>query len=322
MNNRSFILTLLLLVGSFVLCAQKQSQQDNEPQPLDKKRLKVNVFNADSSAVSTQDTTLISDSLNIETAINDSVVIAADSVIAFSRDTLSFPVNYKARDSMIYDIANNKVYLFGDAALQYDKVDLEAHLVELDWITNTVTAQTDKDSMGNTIDDVVFKDEGTEYKAKKMTYNFTTQKGKVFQVRTKEGEGFMHAEAIKRNSEDEWYGYRAKYTTCDLEHPHFYISAKKMKLVPDKVIVSGPANLVIADIPTPFYVPFGMFPLQKDRKTGVIFPEYGDEPNGRGFFLRNGGYYVYLNDHIDLAVTGDIYSNTSYSYICNKSTIK
>lgn len=303
---------MLLLVWSFVLLAQKQSQSNNEPAPLDTKRLKIEVATNADSIAQPLDSTMVSDSLKTLVAEDSIVVTNPDSVVVFSRDTLSFPVSYKARDSMIYDIANNKVYLFGDASLQYDKVDLDAYYVELDWTTNTVVAETDKDSLGNTIDDVIFKDDGNEYKAKKLAYNFSTQKGKVYQVRTKEGDGYMHGEAVKRNEYEEWYGYKAKYTTCDLEHPHFYISAKKMKLVPDKVIVSGPANLVIADIPTPFYVPFGMFPIQKDRKTGVIFPEYGDEPNGRGFYLRNGGYYIHFNDYIDLAVTGDIYSNASY----------
>jgi hypothetical protein len=316
LNNRSFILTVLLLVWCFVLLAQKQSQTDTIPKPLDKKRLKIDINSAVSSfqdSLPQIDSLLTGiDSLSQNISLNDTSKVLTDSVISFSKDTLSYPVNYKARDSMIYDIANSKVYLYGNSSLVYDKIDLAAYYVILDWTTNTVTAETDKDSAGNTIDDVVFKDEGTEYKAKKMAYNFTTQKGKVFQVRTKEGDGYMHAEAVKRNSEDEWFGYKAKYTTCDLEHPHFYINARKMKLVPDKVIVSGPANMVIADIPTPFYVPFGIFPVKKDRTTGIIFPQYGDEPNGRGFFLRNGGYYIHFNDYIDLAVTGDIYSNGSY----------
>jgi hypothetical protein len=295
--------------------AQKQSQspEDSVAVPKGMKKLKIGSA-ADSTLILSDSSAMpVADSMLKITA--DSMIVQPDSVIdlGFSKDTLKHPVNYKARDSIVYDIANNKVYLYGDADVTYEKVDLQAHFVELDWTTNIVTAETDKDTLGNTIGDVNFKDSGNEYKAKKLAYNFTTEKGKVYQVRTKEGDGYMHAEAVKRNEHDEWYGRRGKYTTCDLEHPHYYISAKKMKMVPDKVIVTGPANLVISDIPTPLYVPFGMFPIKKDRKTGIVFPRYGEEPGGRGFYLQEGGYYIYINDRVDLMVTGDIYTKGSFA---------
>lgn len=249
------------------------------------------------------------------TASTDSIIAAADSFLTFdfSKDTIRHPVIYKARDSIIYDVSHNKVLLWGNAEVTYDNIKLSAYLVELDWTTHILTAQTEKDTAGQPFGDVVFIDAGQEYRSKKLAYNVTTEKGKVYQVRTREGDGYMHAEAVKRTERDEWYGQHGKYTTCDLEHPHFFIQARKMKMVPDKVIVTGPANLVVADVPTPLYVPFSMFPIKKDRKSGIIFPQYGAEPDGRGFFLRQGGYYFYPNDYIDLMLAGDIYSNGSFA---------
>ena len=56
---------------------------------------------------------------------------------------------------------------------------------------------------------------------------------------------------------------------------------------------------------------FGMFPQPKKKVSGLIMPNYGEEKR-RGFYLRDGGYYFAVNDHIDLRITGDIYSKGSY----------
>lgn len=331
----------MLFVYSSVLFAQKLSQKDRGDTSISidstinnntdsKKTLKLGIGKKGFGSNIAKDTSIVSNADSLKTVIDstflsgiDSIAsINSDSVVAFSKDTLKFPVTYKARDSMIYDISKNKVFLYGLSNVTYDDVNLDAHFIELQWDSNLVYAETEKDSAGKTIGDVVFKDDGNEYKSKKISYNFKSEKGKVYQVRTQEGDGFMHAEAVKRNEYDEWYGSRAKYTTCDLEHPHYYLSSRKMKLVPDKIIVSGPANIVIADIPTPLYVPFAIFPVKKDRKSGIIFPQYGDESNSRGFFLRNGGYYIYFNDNIDLALTGDIYTKGSYALRANTNYAK
>lgn len=228
-----------------------------------------------------------------------------------SADSFDADVQYNASDSLIYDILDEKVHLYGNAVVKYKDLTLEAHYIQLDWANNLVIAESKKDSLGNPTEKAKFKDAESEYLAKTIMYNFKTKKGKVIEARTQEGEGYIHADTIKRNEHEEWYARGGKYTTCDLDHPHFYISAKKLKLVPDKVIVSGPANLVVHDIPTPLFAPFGIFPIQKNRRSGIILPQYGAEQN-RGFFFRDGGYYFHFNDYLDMALTGSIYTNGSW----------
>src|SRR5690606_20111900 len=101
---------------------------------------------------------------------------------------------------------------------------------------------------------------------------------------TQQGEGYIHGEKVKRG-EEKLYVHHAQYTTCNLAHPHFYISATKMKLIPDNKIISGPFNLVIGDVPTPLGFVLGMFPVPKKNKSGLIFPAYG-EHRDQGFFLQ------------------------------------
>ncbi|TVR80240.1 MAG: LPS-assembly protein LptD [Chitinophagaceae bacterium] len=238
-------------------------------------------------------------------------VVEEQSFLPLSPDAPEAPIIYSAEDSIIYDILNNKIYLFGNAKMEHKNISLEADFIIYDWSINELTAEAKKDSLDNYIDFAKFSEAGNEYQARKIRYNFTSTRGKVYEARTQEGEGFIHGREVKKTTEDVWYGADAKYTTCNLDEPHFHIAVNRYKLIPEKVMVSGPANLVIADIPTPLYIPFGIFPVQDGRTSGIILPEYG-ETASQGFFLRNGGYYFALSDYFDLALRGDIYSRGSW----------
>ena len=203
------------------------------------------------------------------------------------------------------------MYLYNGAETHYQKIQLNADKVEFDWTTMLMTAEGAKDSAGNISGKPLFKDDGKEYRAGKMMYNFKNSRGKVFEVSTSEGDAYLHSEAVKRTDENAWWGYKSKYTTCNLDHPHFYFRAKKIKLIPGKVIVTGPANLWIADIPTPLYIPFAIFPIKQGRRSGIILPKYGSDA-ANGFFLRDGGYYWAANDYFGAKLTGTVYTNGSF----------
>ena len=241
------------------------------------------------------------------------IVIAKDtsSTLLPSKDSLESEVIYSASDSIRYDIANNKVMLYGKAKIKYNEITLTAAYIEFDWKSNLVKALPSIDSTGKMFDKPTYTDGEDEYVASSILYNFKTKKGKIEDVITEQNDGFVHGEAVKKDSLNNLYIKGAKYTTCNLEHPDFYISSNRLKVVPKKVVVSGPANLVIEDVPTPLVVPFGIFPLMNKRTSGIIFPEYG-ERGDLGFFLSHGGYYYAINDYTDIALTGDIYSRGSY----------
>ena len=125
---------------------------------------------------------------------------------------------------------------------------------------------------------------------------------------TTQGEGYVSASVIKRLPDGDINGLLGRYTTCNLEHPHFYIQAKKMKVIPGEKVVTGPFNLVIGDVPTPLGFLFGFFPTpNKSRGSGVLIPTFGQAAD-RGYFLTNGGYYFAPNDYIGVRLTGDVYA--------------
>lgn len=224
---------------------------------------------------------------------------------------LKSKVEYSARDSMLFDIVGQKVFLYGEAIVKYETITLKAGYIEVDWKSKTLYAIGIKDSLGNEIEIPEFSDKGESFTAKKITYNFETEKGRINEVYTKEGGGFIFAETTKKIDETSYYIKSGRYTTCNLPEPHYSINSNKLKVIQNKKIVTGPAYLTIADVPTPLVIPFGFFPNKTGRSNGIIIPTYG-ESTALGFFLRNGGYYFGLGDNFDMDLTGDIYSLGSW----------
>ncbi|MEX0967100.1 MAG: putative LPS assembly protein LptD [Bacteroidia bacterium] len=242
------------------------------------------------------------DSLGRDTTFQDSLDL--------SSSAFDSPVPYSADDSIRYDLKKRRVHFYGNAKVKYQKIELQAAHIYLTLDSATVYAEGVEDSMGVLTGNPVFIEGAREFKAKRMAYNFDTKKGKSYEIITQEGEGFLHAEEAKKDSNDVLYVRHAAYTTCDLEHPHYYISTGRAKVMPGKQIVTGPANLVVADVPLPLAIPFGFFPDQQKQTSGIIIPAYGETT--RGFFFNNGGVFFSLNDYLNFALTGDIYTQGDY----------
>lgn len=220
-------------------------------------------------------------------------------------------VTYGARDSMRFDLVNEVVYLYDSAYVEYEGMTIEAKYIRIDFRNDIISAQGDTDLAGNYLTKAAFNDEGQSFEANKLDYNYVTQKGRIVQVTTQQGDGYIITEVLKKDSANVIYLSKGQYTTCDLDHPHYAIRSNKMKVIPDDKIITGPAYLEIANVPTPLAVPFGYFPNKKGRSSGILIPAYGESP-AWGFFLRDGGYYWGVSDKLDLALRGDIYSKGSW----------
>jgi len=224
---------------------------------------------------------------------------------------LEFPVEFTAKDSMVL-IGQNNAYLYGDGNLKYGEMKLNAGEVKMIMDSSTVYAAGRPDTTGNAEDYPVFSDKSGQYESQSMKYNFKTERGYITNVITEQGEGYLTGGKAKKMEDGTFNVVDGKYTTCeDHEHPHFYFQLTKAKVRPEKNIVTGPAYMVLADVPLPLAVPFGFFPFSKDYSSGIIFPSFGEDYN-RGFYLRDGGYYFAINDYVDLALRGEIYTKGSW----------
>ena len=235
--------------------------------------------------------------------------------IRYSSDSLDVPVDYSSADSMIYDVAGQRVYLYGGASVEYESMSLKADYIIFDMANDVVIAS----SLGGG-KKAEFADGEQQFSSDSIKYNFRTQKGKVYQVRTTEGDGFLLSNSVKfdmrsqknADEDDVVYAEGTIYTTCDHPEPHFGVRSRKAKIIPDKIIVVGASNLEIENIPTPLVLPFGFFPLKQGRRSGLIFPRNYEFSQRLGFGLRNVGYYKAMNDYWDLQLTGDIYTRGTW----------
>lgn len=241
-----------------------------------------------------------------------------DSVQTAPRSDINTTINYSARDSIQASVDGKKIWLYGSAKIVYGDIQLEAEEVEIDYARNTLTAHGKRDSLGQRVGYPIFKSGSETYETKDIIYNFKTKKASITEVVTQQGEGIVRGEKVFKNERNELLSLRNSYTTCNLDHPHFRIRSTKSKAIPNDKIVSGPFYFEFNEIPLPIGLPFGMFPAQRESKSGIIFPSYGEERR-RGFNLRGGGYFFDISDYIKLAVTGDIYSKGGHAVYINSS---
>lgn len=229
----------------------------------------------------------------------------------FEKVDLDNVVDMDCADSMVM-IGQNMSYMYGEGKVTYGDLKLDAAEIRMDLKNNTVYAQGAVDSIGEITGKPVFSEGGTDYETQDMSYNFKTKRGYINNVITQQGEGYLTGGQTKKTEDDYYYVQNAKYTTCDdHDHPHFYFQLTKAKMKPKSNIVTGPAYMVLLGVPLPLAVPFGYFPFSDKYSSGIIFPTFGDDYN-RGFYLSDGGYYFAINDNIDLALTGEVYTKGSW----------
>ncbi len=304
---RPLVPFLLLLIATLPSLGQV-APEDGAPSS-DKSKLRAEITpTSDSLRSSLNDTTIM---------LTDTLRLNGDSLRADKKkaedDGLDAPVKYHARDSIRFSVDLKKVYLYGEAQINYQDIELKADYIEIDQETKEVYAVGVADSTGNVSGKPRFKSGEQEFVAQNMRYNFKTKKGRISEVVTQEGDGNLRGTTVKKLESGSYYIRKGGYTTCDAEHPHYIIAANKLKVIPDDKVVSGPAFLMFEGVYTPLVVPFGWFPNKQGRSSGIIFPEYGESPS-QGFFFRNMGYYFNLGEKMDLAVTGDIYTQGSYGF--------
>lgn len=254
-----------------------------------------------------------------DTLFSQNDTLDVDSVISAESSEsmiLETAISYNALDSIIFSLDGRKVYLYNDAVVTYGEINLTADYIELDLDSKEVFAEGLPDTAGVVQGTPVFDDGTEEFECKTLRYNFETKKGIIYNVKTEQGEGFLQSEKAKKVDEESFIIEDGKYTTCDKDHPDFYLNLTKAKVISNNKIITGRAYMVLEDFPIYFpFLPFGFFPSTPTYSSGIVVPTYGEEVN-RGFFLRNGGYYWAASQYFDLELTGDIYSKGSWaSYI-------
>ena len=252
---------------------------------------------------------------------------AADTLAAdtMQRDTARKPrkatgfldgaIEGKSTDSLVYDVRNKLVYVYNEGDVTYQNSNLKADFMRIDMTDKTVFDYGKPDSLDGKaiVTKPEFSDGSASYQMDTITYNFATEKAKIKGVATQQGDGWLVGGSVKKMPDNTINIQDGMYTTCDeTDHPHFYLAMTKAKVQPGKKVITGPAYLVMEDVPIYFLgIPYGFFPINMGPKSGLLMPSYGEDGT-RGFFLRDLGYYITLGDYADLAVRGGFYTLGSW----------
>ncbi len=229
-----------------------------------------------------------------------------------SPDAIDKQVKYISAGQKKNDLVNKTAILINQAVVTYGNIEIKADSIVFNMVTNTVFASGIKDSTGIVHGSPVFKEGSQEYESDSLIYNFVSRKAIAYNIVTKQQDGLLRSSVTKLLDDGTSNIARSSYSTCDADHPHFYINLPKAKVYPGKKIISGPGNLVLEGIPLPIAVPFGFFPVQKKRAaSGILIPKLGQEQQ-RGYNLTEGGYYFAISDYYDLAIKGNIYTNGTW----------
>ena len=252
------------------------------------------------------------DSLNRKDSLGaDPVVVRVDSVAPTKKQPLDAPVIYESNDSTTFTLGGAAT-LYGSGKVNYQNIELAAEVISMNLDSSTVHAYGIKDTTGTIKGKPVFKEGETAYDTETISYNFKSKKAGITDIITQQGEGYVTGSRAKKGANDEIFIEHGRYTTCDHhDHPHFYMQLTRAKVRPKKNVVTGPAYLVVEDVPLPLAVPFFFFPFSSSYSSGFIMPTYMDD-SSRGFGLAEGGYYFAMSDIMDLKLTGDIFTKGSW----------
>ncbi|MFM7222121.1 MAG: putative LPS assembly protein LptD [Bacteroidota bacterium] len=231
--------------------------------------------------------------------------------IKISKDSLTAPVDYKAEDSMVLDVDAKKIFLFGKTEVKFEDVSLTAPRIEFNQQTQYVMAKMARDTAGLVMGMAKLKQGETVTVSDSLSFNFKSQKGLTYSSFFQQDELFNFAEKVKKIDSETFFASRGRFTTCNLDTPHFAFRFSKAKFMNKKLVVTGPVHPEFEDVPVPVYLPFGIFPMKKGRQSGILPPQFTvTEDFGVG--LEGLGYYKAFNDFLDAKLWFDLYSYGSW----------
>ncbi|WP_123776111.1 putative LPS assembly protein LptD [Brumimicrobium aurantiacum] len=244
----------------------------------------------------------------------DSLKVIKKDRIYKSEDILDSRVYYSCTDSIVANLKTNKISIFGEAEVKYDGIRMTADLIELDLEKNEVYAIYTLDEEGNRVGIPKFEEGAQSFTAASIRYNFDSEKGFIEELKTKQDEMYLHMGVAKRQKNEEIHFTEGKFTTCELDEPHFHFQLSKAVMVPNKRIATGPMNLWVKGIPTPLGLPFSVIPTKdQEAENGFIFPMITPVSN-YGFGFQDLGYYfpIKKSENIQTTFYGSLYSRGTF----------
>ncbi len=282
--------------------------------------------NRDTPPPNTQDTipkkniSALKDTVIVDSALLDTLPFHSDSVrlqvdtihAPYSKDSLDAPISYSAQDSVVLDVPTKNITLYNKANTKFKDIELDAYNIRMDQANSLLLATYARDTTGEMIGRPKMTQAETKMESDSMVFNMKTKKGITLNTFTQSGEMYVMGEKMKKISKNDYYAFRGRFTTCNLDTPHFAFRTNKMKLINKQMAITGPVHPEFEGVPIPIYIPFGYFPISQGRHSGFLPPTF-DVSSQYGLGLQGLGYYKVLSDNFDVAVRANVYSYGGYN---------
>jgi LPS-assembly protein len=199
----------------------------------------------------------------------------------------------------------NKVIGSGNIRIQYEDVLLTCDEVTVWLDTQEVLAKGD----------VVIVQDDNRFAGDHIKYNFKTKSAEVVGADVNAEPWYGRAEKVSKGERDEYILNKGYVTTCDLDHPHYKLSAKKLKIYPGKWVEAAHVTFYVLDVPV-MYLPYFASPIP-ERVPGItVIPGYSHEWGA--YALTSMKYYFNENSngriHLDYREKKDFASGIDYNF--------
>jgi lipopolysaccharide assembly outer membrane protein LptD (OstA) len=219
-------------------------------------------------------------------------------------------------DSLIFKIPERQMQIFGNGELKYKKTELKSADILVDFDLSRIqawgvvdTSDTAKTKLKGT---PVMSEAGEIYEGNRLTYDFKTQRGIISVARSKAEGGYYGGSRVKKIDKETYFIKNGTYTTCDADSAHYFFYAKEMKVIMKEQIIARWIWLYIGGVPLPIPLPFGVFPNESGRRSGIIAPAYGQSFE-YGQYFSHLGYFWAISDYMDVNLLSDLYLRGGYN---------
>ena len=201
-------------------------------------------------------------------------------------------------DDVEHNFDNQQFTAEGNAFVTYKDVTLTADTVTGNALTGDLQA------FGN----VLFKDKKQTLTGNSFTYNFKTEIGLARDSSANVDNIYFRGKELK--SEPNRYTITgSRFTACDREKPHYYMSARELIIEPDKKLTARDASIIFFGKRI-LHVPKFTINLDKENKTEVKLPPIGISGH-YGFYT---GYEFDISKEPNTIGTLDIKLATKYTF--------
>ena len=163
-------------------------------------------------------------------------------------------------------------------------------------------------------------DIGDPIESASLVFDISEERGSAFGAQTSYSEGganWLVTGDMPFAAADSSFMSHARFTSCDLEEPHYHFETDEIKIVGGKVLVARPVRLYFADVPVA-WLPFVAQSLSQGRSSGLLTPRFSvnDIVRTSGRYRRrvsNLGFYWAMSDYSDALMAVDWFSQNFLS---------